>query len=118
MKSVGRGRDCFPGSKFSLLHGIPAYLDGFHLRYSDNNEQATPENVRDCPKCGLNPKDFNGHDPCIADLPGVRNACCGHGVEPGFIQFDNGMFIEGSFKIFNSPAGKEWNPSSEDDAHP
>lgn len=25
-----------------------------------------------------------GHDPCIADLPGVYFACCGHGGEAGF----------------------------------
>jgi hypothetical protein len=26
-----------------------------------------------------------GHDPCIANLPGVIEACCGHGVCPGYI---------------------------------
>lgn len=26
-----------------------------------------------------------GHDPCIADLPGVRFACCGHGGTDGFM---------------------------------
>jgi hypothetical protein len=26
----------------------------------------------------------NGHDPCIADLPGVYFACCGHGGGAGF----------------------------------
>ena len=39
-------------------------------------------------------KTKDGHDPCIANLPGVRNACCGHG-EPdrGYIQFENGLCI-------------------------
>lgn len=31
-------------------------------------------------------------DPCLGRLPGVRNACCGHGGD-GYIQFDNGATI-------------------------
>jgi hypothetical protein len=38
-----------------------------------------------------------GHDPCIARLPGVRYACCGHGVREGYIQFDNGVVVRGYF---------------------
>ncbi len=33
------------------------------------------------------------HDPCIANLPGVKYACCGHGEGPGYISFDNGLSI-------------------------
>jgi hypothetical protein len=40
-----------------------------------------------------------GHDPCIANLPGVKNACCGHGIEPGYIQFENGITIRGDFEV-------------------
>lgn len=29
-----------------------------------------------CPHCG---QARMGHDPCISNLPGVVNACCGHG---------------------------------------
>jgi hypothetical protein len=30
------------------------------------------------------------HDPCIADLEGVTNACCGHGVEKdAYVSFDD-----------------------------
>ncbi len=32
-----------------------------------------------CVHCGKNPT-RQGHDPCIADLPGVVFACCGHGA--------------------------------------
>jgi hypothetical protein len=38
-----------------------------------------------------------GHDPCIARLPGVRYACCGHGVHEGYIQFENGVVLRGYF---------------------
>jgi hypothetical protein len=32
-------------------------------------------------------------DRCIAGLPGVRFACCGHGVGEGYINFDNGVVL-------------------------
>lgn len=32
-------------------------------------------------------------DPCIGMLPGVSFACCGHGEERGYINFDNGVTI-------------------------
>ena len=50
---------------------------------------------RPCGKCGeITTK--QGHDPCIADLPEVRNACCGHGNDcEAYIQFENGGSIAG-----------------------
>jgi hypothetical protein len=44
-----------------------------------------------CPKCNKQ-RTLEGYDPCIANLPGVRNACCGHGA-PGYIQFENGVRV-------------------------
>lgn len=33
-----------------------------------------------CQACGVTrPKEGNVPDPCLGLLPGVRNACCGHG---------------------------------------
>lgn len=34
-----------------------------------------------------------GHDPCIANLPGVLYACCGHGLESGYIKFNDGRVL-------------------------
>lgn len=34
-----------------------------------------------------------GHDPCIANLPGVLFACCGHGNEEGYIKFEDGRCL-------------------------
>ena len=54
--------------------------------------------VRLCKKCN---KTFEGSntgdaDPCLSELPGVDNACCGHGVpERAYIRFTNGVIIEG-----------------------
>ena len=54
--------------------------------------------VRPCKKCG---KVFDGSnngdaDPCIGELPGVDNACCGHGErDQSYIRFINGVTIKG-----------------------
>ena len=67
-------------------------------RFCDTDEPLWPDAYfeRECPTCGLKPT-AEGHDPCLASLPGVRNACCGHGVKPGYIQFDDGTIIRGRF---------------------
>ena len=36
-----------------------------------------------CLHCGKKPTN-EGHDPCVANLPEVVFACCGHGGEGGF----------------------------------
>lgn len=59
-----------------------------------------PENVR-CTKCDMEvPK--SGVDPCLGKLPGVKNACCGHGGD-GYIQFENGVIIEFNDAIVTQP---------------
>lgn len=35
----------------------------------------------------------DGHDPCIANLPGVLYACCGHGNADGYIKFSDGRCL-------------------------
>lgn len=64
-------------------------------RYADTGRQARAV-CHACPRCGLR-QTKQGHDPCIANLPGVQNACCGHGKEMGYVQFDNGKVIRGYF---------------------
>jgi hypothetical protein len=49
-----------------------------------------------CPQCGEQPSP-EGHDPCIARLPGVKFACCGHGVRPGYVVFHGGRVLRGFF---------------------
>lgn len=55
-----------------------------------------------CPKCKMKPTE-DRHDPCIKNLPGVKFACCGHGVERGYIWFENGVMIRGNFEISKFP---------------
>jgi hypothetical protein len=50
-----------------------------------------------CAKCGSISE--NGHDYCLKNLPGVKSACCGHGVHDGYITFENGVVIVGKFEI-------------------
>ena len=71
--------------------------------YEDTKEDAGFNGeVRPCKKCG---KLFEGSnegdsDPCLGDLPGVDNACCGHGVpEQAYIRFTNGVSVTGFTKI-------------------
>lgn len=53
-----------------------------------------------CEKCGLPPNEY-GQDQCIANLGNVMNACCGHGTQKGYIQFDNSIIVRGYFEIVN-----------------
>ena len=59
--------------------------------YEDNGEPNSEYNysLRKCPKCNMSPTE-EGHDPCIANLPGVKFACCGHGVERAYIMLNTG----------------------------
>ncbi|MBY0359900.1 MAG: hypothetical protein K2W82_17990 [Candidatus Obscuribacterales bacterium] len=47
--------------------------------YLDDRTPVTKETLRPCFKCSL-PCAPGQHDPCIVNLPGTKNACCGHGL--------------------------------------
>jgi hypothetical protein len=70
--------------------------DSYIWKYNDGEpgEMVT----RPCPKCSNLPT-IEGFDFCLGHLPGVKNACCGHGSE-GYIQFKNGLTVRG---YWNSP---------------
>ena len=58
------------------------------LRYKDT-DLPIEDDPRPCVSCG---KEFpsSGIDPCLGKLPGVKNACCGHGIERlAYIKFKN-----------------------------
>lgn len=60
------------------------YADGQPVRDNPN---------RPCGYCGL-PNTAEGHDGCLGTLPGVMNACCGHGSDnEAYIQFDDGQML-------------------------
>jgi hypothetical protein len=39
-----------------------------------------------------------GHDAYLGTLPGVSAACCGHGKEEGYVLFESGLVIRGTFE--------------------
>lgn len=65
--------------------------------YYDNGEKVDRSNLRPCINCGKKPTE-KGHDACLGELPRVKYACCGHGEE-GYILFNNGIRIEGKFRL-------------------
>lgn len=77
-----------------------------HIKFKDAPEswQGRVSCIKDgigykpCKKCKEYP-DTNGHDACLGTLGSVINACCGHGKNEGYIQFDNGIRVSGHFKI-------------------
>jgi len=76
-------------------------------RYEDTGEERSSKKVDwPCPKCGLLPT-VDGEDPCIAKLPGVTAACCGHGVMKGYVAFDSGIVIRGEFDHIKEETGGE-----------
>jgi hypothetical protein len=66
----------------SLIHQVHGHMVEARTNeqvYVDDGSPVDWENLRPCRACGLHiGKDEN--DPCIANLPGTRNACCGHGL--------------------------------------
>ncbi len=50
--------------------------------YADNLEKVNDE--RACKRCGNKPTS-EGHDFCIKNRKGVISACCGHGIDKGYV---------------------------------
>lgn len=73
---------CSNGKDWTFDNGVPIY---------DN----TP-----CSKCGKYPNS-NGHDACIANLKGVKNACCGHGdIKYTYVELESGEVFRGVYAIY------------------
>lgn len=78
----------------SHLRGHPIVETPAGWAYQDTGEP-TAGNPRDCGYCLLADTP-EGHDGCLRTLPGVRNACCGHGVEAeAWVQLDDGGRLRG-----------------------
>ncbi len=78
--------------------GYKRYVDKNGTRRYCDNDEPVGEAYRPCARCGKYPNE-NGDDDCIKSLGKVINACCGHGTNKGYIQFDNGVTIRGYFEI-------------------
>jgi hypothetical protein len=80
------GHLVFTRSHLGKWAGKPHTILVWH--WKDTGERVTLKSTRErrCPKCKKRATAL-GHDPCIANLPGVVAACCGHGVEEAYVMF-------------------------------
>ena len=70
------------------LRGHEIYSIKGRFWYSDT-KTPTINNPRPCGHCHK-PDRLDGHDACLGELQGVRNACCGHGDTMGaYVQFND-----------------------------
>lgn len=82
------------------LRGHPMHWDEHDQcwRFDDTGER-TDETwaKRPCGHCGLYGNSSDGQvDPCLGVLPGVTNACCGHGdPDEAYICFQGGLVVRG-----------------------
>ena len=88
----------------SQLRGHPIYWDGHLWRYCDDHEPTESSwHDRPCARCGQM-ETPEGHDPCIANLPGVINACCGHGnPDEAYVMFEDGRCMRGIKQFEEAP---------------
>lgn len=79
-------------------------LRGHEIEYTDgkwiftDTREPTVETWRErpCGHCGKFPTP-EGHDACLGILPGVMNACCGHGeLDEAYVQYPDSRSVHGS----------------------
>lgn len=90
--------------KRDYLRGWPIYFDEQKNEYLfEDTLESTKETFMKRP-CGVCKAYIGeGPDPCLGWLPGVKNACCGHGIpRRSYIQFENGVIIRGFKTIENA----------------
>src|SRR5882757_6674377 len=61
-----------------------------------------------CQACGMQRvhgggDEYDYQDPCIANLPGVIAACCGHGTWQSYALFKDGRVLRGKFDHLTLP---------------
>jgi hypothetical protein len=58
------------------------------------------EAPQECKSCGMPYRAGVEPDPCLGELPGVLEACCGHGrLEKGYVLFEDGTLLRGFRRI-------------------
>ncbi|AUN96444.1 hypothetical protein C0099_11205 [Pseudazoarcus pumilus] len=85
----------------STFRGHPIVWIGDRWIYSDN-KQPIPGyggTMRPCIVCGSEKWSGDGDvDECLGLLPGVTNACCGHGDrDTSYVVFESGVVLRGFF---------------------
>lgn len=83
-------------SATSLVRGHEIHWGNGEWLFSDTAEPVSRTwKQRPCGHCNT-ASTPEGHDGCIGRLPGVMNACCGHGESKStYIQFTDGLILRG-----------------------
>lgn len=85
-KTIETGKLC--GYEMVFVEGEWLFSDTMK-KVADTHEE------RPCGICGKE-RTPEGHDGCVGTLPGVMNACCGHGnLGEAYVQFPNGRLMQG-----------------------
>lgn len=74
---------------FQYNRGHKIYYDYEQKRWLYSDDDTPAEVERPCVRCGHMPLE-TGEDYCLGHLDKVEYACCGHGVEQGYIKLDDG----------------------------
>lgn len=82
------------------LRGHPVIHKNDEPFYKDTGLPVAGSAPRPCIRC-KRLFNFGKPDACLGALPGVKNACCGHGnKEDAYIQFNSGVVVRG-FEVEN-----------------
>ncbi len=96
------------------LRGNKIIKIGEQWFFADNHEPVdTTWETKPCAKCTKGPTP-EGHDHCLGTLPGLMNACCGHGSErSAYVQFLDGVSIHGPSATIILEELKQYNKDKE-----
>lgn len=82
-----------------LLRGHPIVFINDEWLYKDSRQPTVWFKDRPCGFCGAR-NTVDGHDGCLGILPGIMNACCGHGqAKETYVQFLDGISISGESAV-------------------
>lgn len=84
--SIMKRKNEFKGHEIKLVNNEWFFI---------NSSKSVKDNWRkiSCGVCGEK-STKEGHDNCIGTLPGVVNACCGHGqTDEAYVMFSNGFIL-------------------------
>ncbi|MEK6881734.1 MAG: hypothetical protein AABY22_19100 [Nanoarchaeota archaeon] len=90
--SYNPGTDILQNHRGYWIYTNPKWVE----KWLDTNKKLISQNERPCKLCGK----FNieegekSYDPCLGKLPGVKFACCGHGLTNGYIVFENDIKVK------------------------
>ena len=93
----------------TYVNGNKVYWDDEEMEWYYLDGELLDNNFRPYPNCNQLPTK-DGHDSCIANLPGIKFACCGHGIKKGggYLSFndDRKIYADTEPKLFRKTIEK------------